>query len=657
MKTRKILALLLSAIMLVTVLAACTPKEEAPAPASPPASNSPSAPSTSSPSTPNPPASPEPPATPMNFNSKTPRDTLVVGTPAMNGDFIEGFGNSSYDLYIKTMTGGYYQIYFQTAEGQIELNNTVAKDIKTSFDAAGNKTYTITIYDDLKWNDGSKITAKDYVAFALLYTSPQFAEAGGSFDWGEGILGYNEYCGHWEEIDDDDVWFEPTSDVFAGVQLIGEYQFSLTIAADKLPYFWETYYAAAFPIPMDVWLPGNSIVSGADGSHFANDISEACENIASTERYAPTVSCGPYIFVDFDGSVVTLKKNPYFKSDPYGNKPSFEYIVQMEVSDITDIDMVLSGDIDLLTGVIEGDKIEKARASEFAVAYSYLRAGYGYIGFPCDWGVTADVNVRWAISCIIDRNAVIDHVLNGYGGTVDAAFGMAQWTYQQKRRELAQQLTPIAFNLDKGNDFLDKSDYRFESDGKTPFDRTKANANGTYMRYNSAGEMLVIHHLSASSAVGGVIESETLKNSPLVGMKYEVTHGDFNSLLDNYYYGYQMGADRYYNAFNLASNFTAVDDKYWSWNSDLCGTWMNAEQLSDPEIDRLTLEMRRLDPSETDKFADLWVQFQVRWQQLLPNLPLYSNEYFDIFNNVVVEVPTSPYANYCDVICEITKHQ
>ena len=657
MKTRKIMALLLSVIMLVTLMAACGPKDE---PTAPPAgntgSNTPDAPPPASPppqgqqpgqTAPPPEAPPEPVETPpANINSKTPRDTFVVGTPAMNGDFINGFGNSSYDKSIKVLLGHYEHYsatYYQTPEGEIALNPTVVQNITTSVDAVGNKTYTIDLWNDLKWSDGRTINAKDFVGCLLLYASPEFAAVGVSSSAGDGLIGNDEYR-------------DGDTNYFAGAKVLGEFKFSLTISADELPYFWETAFCMMYPIPMHVWLPGIDIITDANGSCFSGDISELCQVIAETERYAPSVSSGPYMFVDFDGTTVRLQRNPYFKGDPHGNLPTFEFVVQMEVPSETDVDMVIGGDLDFNAGNIEGEKIEAARASEFAVAHSYLRAGYGYVGFHCDWGVAADPNVRWAISCIIDRNAVIDHVLGGYGGLVDACFGMAQWTFQARRRELSTRLTPIAFNLDKANDFLDLTEWVFEADGRTPFDRTKTNADGTYMRHNAAGEMLVIRHLSASSVVGGVIESETLKNGPLVGMKYEVTHGDFNALLDNYYYGFDLGDDRYYNSYNLATNFSAVDDKYWaSWHSDMLGTWMNSEQYATPEMDALIMQMRSLDPTDTDTFADLWVEFMVAWQQGLPQIPLYSNEYFDIYNTVVKSVPTSPYASYEEVICMVEK--
>ena len=39
----------------------------------------------------------------------------------------------------------------------------------------------------------------------------------------------------------------------------------------------------------------------------------------------------------------------------------------------------------------------------------------------------------------------------------------------------------------------------------------------------------------------------------------------------------------------------------------------------------------------------------------MPEIPLYSNEYFDIYNVRVQGLCTTPFANYEDVICKLTK--
>ena len=93
--------------------------------------------------------------------------TLTVGTPEMNGDFVNGFGNSSYDLAIKTLLHGYYGTYTSSPSGEIVLNTAVVKDVNVTTDGSGNKTYLFTL-KDLKWSDGTALTAKDYV-FGVLF--------------------------------------------------------------------------------------------------------------------------------------------------------------------------------------------------------------------------------------------------------------------------------------------------------------------------------------------------------------------------------------------------------------------------------------------------------------------------------------------------------
>jgi peptide/nickel transport system substrate-binding protein len=45
--------------------------------------------------------------------------------------------------------------------------------------------------------------------------------------------------------------------------------------------------------------------------------------------------------------------------------------------------------------------------------------------------------------------------------------------------------------------------------------------------------------------------------------------------------------------------------------------------------------LRQLRPDQTTEFADLWLQYQIKWNELLPNIPLYSNEYFDVVSKRV----------------------
>ena len=574
-------------------------------------------------------------------------NTLIVGSPTLNGDFIDDFGNSSYDNWVKLLLMEYNGTMEVAGNGEIIENPMVVAGKEVSEDEAGNKTYTWTIQEDLKWSDGSAITAQDYVAYVLWKASPEWAAAGAATDVGYYFLGYSAYVAG-------------ETQTFAGVKLIDDYTFSVTIDAAQLPYYWESSLAGVSPIPFKAWAPELSIVSSDEGSAFEQDretVAAAMNRVAQNERLAPTIGCGPFTFVSFENGNVTLKKNPYFKGDLDGNKPTLEYVVIQEVPGDTDVDMVISRDIDLVPANVEGSKIEAAKASDTTSLHSYLRYGYGMISIICNWGHTADPNVRWALAYLIDRNEVLNYCLGGYGGIVHGLYGYAEWAYQEVGDELEEMLTPFSLNVEKANELLDQTEWKYEADGVTPFDASKATADGSYMRYNDKGEKLTIRHMgTAGLETTDSIEISYAANAPLAGVDFTVTKSDFNALLNNYYYSYDLAEeDKLYSTFNMGNTFGNPNDPYTSWHSDFYGTWQNACQVNDPELDELIMKLRGTEPGDEEAFLQNWLAFQVRWQQLLPQIPLYSNEYFEIFDYAVKGLNTSPFHEWPYEICNIYK--
>src|SRR5690606_11403470 len=120
----------------------------------------------------------------------------------------------------------------------------------------------------------------------------------------------------------------------------------------------------------------------------------------------------------------------------------------------------------------------------------------------------------------------------------------------------------------------DKSPYKFEADGKTPFDASKATKTNEYYRHDEDGNKLEINHLSASAEVGNLINLELTNNAWQVGLKFNFTNtDDFDLLLNHYYYGSGLSEEeRTYHSFNLASNFYSNYDPYYQWHSSLAGT-------------------------------------------------------------------------------------
>lgn len=594
------------------------------------------------------------------------KTVLTVGTPEMNGDFIAGFGSSAYDVYVRDLLHGYGTLV-ETETGEFVWDTKAVLDGEpTTSTADGHKTYTFKLQKDLKWNNGEKITAKDFVANLLLKSSYDWMSIATSANAGYYLVGFKDFR-YSTELDEKGNPEDPDYTVldvpFKGIRLLGEYEFSLTIHKENLPYFYETTMVSTSPIDVETYLPGFDVKDDGEGAYITDVnalgnirevIAISVNNSKTGQRYKPTVTSGPYQFVKFDNQIAIVELNPNFKTNYEGKKPSIDEVHVKAINTETDVDQVIAGTIDLVTGVIEGKKIEAIKKSTTASAVSYARNGYGMIAFAEYYGPTQYAEVRRGMAYLIDRNIFLTQFLGGYGTLVNGPYGEAQWFYQETKQELSSALTNYTLNIDKANEEFDASPYKYEADGKTAFDPDKATADNEYYRHDADGNVLHISHLSASKDVGDIIQLQLQQNAWKSGLKFTYENLTFDVLLQHYYYGSALEpAERKYHSFNLASNFYSDYDPFWSWHSSLSGTTNNPGGTEDAEIDRITEEMQKLDPSQKEEFKEYFVEFVTRWNEILPNIPIYSNEYFDVFNNRVEGLKSTPVWSWAKDICDL----
>ncbi len=581
--------------------------------------------------------------------TKGPAGELVIGTPPLNGDFVTGFSNSAYDRMVTDMIWG-YSTYQTTPGGEFVQDKTAVKTIETELDAEGNKTYTFTLNKGLKWSDGQPLTASDYVFNVLLASSPEWGSVTkGNIFGGQDFVGWAEYS-------------KGTTKNFKGVNLLGDDKFSVTLSASSLPYFYEYAMATVSPAPMHAWANGAKVVDSADGATLTfgadpltsetaavgpvvDSLQAVADNVNKVERYKPTVSSGPFKFVSFENDTATVEFNENFAGDYRGEKAKLEKVIVKRINEELDVDYVINGDIDITTGVVQGAKIEKAKSNDKTVSMvSYPRSGYGFLAFHTDFGPTAEKEVRQAVAYSIDRQKFVDDILEGYGKLVNGEYGLSQWMYIEKKAELEEKLVNYVNNAEKANELLDKSTYRFEKDGTTPFNAAQASKD--YARYNAKGEKLVINHAgSSNNPITDLVGTMLPPNLEAAGIEFNLERLDFAAMLDFYQVPSSQEAvlgARKYHTFNLATSFTAVYDPYQSMSSDFFGTRNNSTQTKNPVFDELTVKLRQIDAADKKQYADVWLEYQIEWNDYLPMVPLYSNEYFDIFRSNVKNVTTSP---------------
>ncbi|MFA5569907.1 MAG: ABC transporter substrate-binding protein [Sphaerochaetaceae bacterium] len=568
---------------------------------------------------------------------------VILGSSTqLNADFFDGWTNSATNHYLKLLMSGYETVSW-TKEGRYEINPIAVKSWDAVDNADGSKTYTFNIANNLVYNDGSKITAKDYV-FGLLYmASPEATEIGAQYGVGPEYVGY-------------DAFHKGESNVFSGVRLLGDYSFSITIEAEELPYFFDLSLVSVGPLPLAVLAPGVDVVDSGRGASLTSgyNVDLLRKTILDTNtgyRYKPMVTSGPYQFENFNpaDSTASVVLNPNFLGSYDGAKGSIYRIIIKLTNTATQMDELRTGAIDMLQGISGGDQITRGLDlhDEGRVDYaSYPRYGYGKIAFACDFGPTQYDAVRRAIAYSLDRNEFARQYTGGYGIIVNGYYGASMWEYMENADLLDKELNAYPYNLQKAEQELIDDGWIYNKDGRN---YQKGVDTLRYKRVDGQLMPLIIEWANtANNPVSDLISAMLVPEVRKIGMQINGTTVDFAVLLDHLY---KENIDKpVYGMFNLGTGF-ATTQAYWYYYStdpEYFGDY-NSNFISDVELERISLDMKRTDPQDLQGWVNKWIGFQKRWNYLLPDIPLYSDIYHDFFNPKIVNYDSSstwdfPYA-------------
>lgn len=614
MKKKSLIILLALTMVLSVVLSACAPKEE---PAATPA--------------PAPAETPATPAEPAEAPKPTsPQGQLTVGnTTELSGDWIPYWQNNAADYDVYNMITGYGTVE-STFGGEYVINNTVVKNHEVTENEDGSKTHTWTINDGLTYADGTPITAKDYVTTVLLWSSKAVADNTADNDYGYEFKGWSDFS-------------KGVTKEFTGVRLIDDKTFSVTIAAESLPYYYELALVGSTPTPIAFWADETvEVKDDGNGAYFSDNFTN--ENFGArfdvARREIPRPSTGPYMLESYDEASKTavLKVNPNYIGNYEGQKPLIETVILKKVNQETQFDELATGQVDLISGTAGGDDVntglDLVDKGGFA-ASNYPRAGYGKLMFQADHGPTQFVEVRQAIAHLLDRNDFAKAFTGGFGSVVNGPYGEAMWFYQETKAELNEKLNQYPYSLDEAVKLLEAAGFTLDANGApyTSGIRYKKLDDGTLMP-------LIIEWASTEqNAVSDLLVVKLQENPDLAkaGIQINQTVMTFTELL-NYMYRDGTQDPKYgvptFGMFNLATNYTPRYDlsRTYPVDPDMVAQGMNTNFLLDEQLDKLSKEMVLVDPTDRESFKAKFVSFVDRWNELLPDLPLYSNIYYDFYN-------------------------
>lgn len=552
--------------------------------------------------------------------------------------------------------------------GDYGINKTVVKSYERIEEENGNITYKFVINDGLKFNNGEAVTAQNFVAWTMFVTSPAGKEMGvvsATYNMLPGGLAYRN----------------GETNVLSAVHLYDEKTFSITIAktgedgeTSYLPYYYDITYAAMQAVNLTYWFgEGWSVKDDGEGVYFVNAdgkefTAETVGETVEAARFATgnRVTAGPYNLVSFDQSSreIVLEVNENYNGNFEGQKPGIQKLVIVKTSEDTVMDMITTGQIQIYSQIADGsevnavmDLIEAGTINSSTSQYD--RAGYGYFGFACDLGPTQFTEFRQAIAYLLDRVEFAQTFCKGWGSVVHGPYCTA-FTMTAKT-DIEKKINHYDYNPEKAVELLKQAGFVYNADGSDYVDGSgevryakvteeQAKYYESFNKVLADGTILMPATVNWASSEGNAVSallSTMLANSDATkaaGVSIVKTEMTFPSLLSYMYRQETNGAVGdftvpTYNMFNLATGYNGgVYDESYNWTTDpeYIEQGMNVQHLYDKELDKLSMDMvYGVEPGDEATYLSLWEKYIIRWNELLPMVPLYSNIYVTVYPNTI----------------------
>ena len=425
------------------------------------------------------------------------------------------------------------------------------------------------------------------------------------------------------------------------------------MAAEHLPYFYELANVGVGPENLAYWTNEDvDILDDGDGVYFTdNFIAEDFKDHMNAQRVGSYPSTGAYVLKDYDEASKTavLEVNPTYIGDYTGQKPSIKTVIYKKVNQATALDELATGQVDLLSKLASGDEINAGLdlVDDGGFDYtSYPRAGYGKVVLSCDFGPTGDVEVRQALTHLLDRNEFARAFTDGHGSVVDGPYGESMWFYQESRAELNEKLNQYPYSLDNAVALLEEAGWVLDKDGN----EYKEGLRYKKMDDGTIAPLILEWASTVDNAVSELLVIQLQENPDVkaAGMQINQTLMEFEELL-NYLYRDGSQDPKYgipeFHMFNLASNFTPVYDLSDTYTTDpamLAAGGYNTNFIIDKELEGLAKEMVLKDAEDREGFKKTFVDFIERWNYLAPDIALYSNIYYDVYHEKLQDYEINP---------------
>ncbi|MBQ6344343.1 MAG: hypothetical protein IJI41_14600 [Anaerolineaceae bacterium] len=581
----------------------------------------------------------------------------------LNGNFMNAvWGKMTSDIDVWYLLHGYDIVHWDGEGGMYIPDDTVVSGIVVTTDSTGNQMFTVALYPDLFYSDGTRITAWDYAFSTLLSIAPEVTEIGGNVRRPDYLVGYEEYI-------NGDVPY------LSGFRVVDDDIFSITIKGEYLPFFYAMGLLSRNPYPIKEIAPGVKVADDGRGIYLTNE-SGSGDPVFTAELLKktlldpetgyishPKVTSGPYKLVSYEDGRCTFEINEYYKGNSAGETPLIPRLTFEALEKDQLIPALESGQIGLLNKmtssevVLSGIAAVSRNNAQLAFA-NYPRTGLALINFNTEKPIMNEVEVRKALAQLFDKDEFIAETVGNFGLRVDGFYGMGQWMYQVLSGAIAypveepgpdndmtdfeydrliseweklslDEIPVYMYDPDAAAELLDSAGWNLNKEGNA-FRRGE-----DAVRCKRFGDELVPLELTMAYPIGTPVEPglfHIAEAAAKEGYVISLTAIPMEELLHQYH----AVAERKYDMLFLALNFDIMFDPSSDFveHEDAEPVWTEP-QFADQELYDLTVAMRTTEPGELLEYCQKWLDYQKRIVETMPIIPLYSNVYFDFYARVL----------------------
>lgn len=539
--------------------------------------------------------------------------TLTVGAEELAGLFSPIYYETAYDGYAVDLV---YQALL-TYDVDSNLVPQAAAEMPTV--SEDGKTITFKLKEGLKFSDGSTLDAND-VKFTFTVTAdPSYTGRFGSTV--ANVEGFDEY---------NDKNNKEVTEV-SGIEVVDNLTVTFHLKEARIDSVADL--GTSFAIISDEQFPD---YKRGDTKKIENSVSDP-------------IGSGPYKLNKWDkASGASFVKNEHFAAEEGKYQVSNIIIKPVEMS--TEIDELTSGSVDLLAGMIEPKKIGPASLDENLTFNTYPRAGLGYIAYNCAEGPTAEKEVRQALTYAFDRQAFVDsyykfeegsdEVKKHTVGYVPAAFlnPASELGAIIRGEETLDGLNTYKYNIEKAKELLDAAGWKVGADGVREKD----------------GQKLTIKLMAIKDhdILNNLIPMWNKSWKEELGVDLMQTTVDFNTLSSKVTKEESLGE---WNVFFMAAGFTGtnmteINAQFLPENK---GGQGNYARIVDEELGDL-LNKGMASVNDDKQAQEYYKQALIKANEDCAYVPVYGNQYFDLYNTKIKGLKTGPVYTWADAMADVT---